>query len=80
MILLESGMYGIVGAVLGLALGVPLAWLTIEALQLGTPLALPAGQLLVIVAALGAITALAGLSPARRAARVSPVAAIGTPD
>ncbi|WFE30141.1 FtsX-like permease family protein [Solwaraspora sp. WMMD791] len=80
MILLESGMYGIVGAVLGLALGVPLAWLAIEALQLGTPLVLPAGQLLVIVAALGAITAMAGLAPARRAARVSPVAAIGVPD
>lgn len=80
MILLESGMYGIVGAVLGLALGVPLAWLAIEALQLGTPLALPAAHLLLIVVALAVITSVAGLSPARRAARVSPVAAISVAD
>jgi len=80
MILVESGLYGVVGAVLGLALGVPLAWLSIEALRLGMPPVLPAGQLLVIVAALAVITAMAGLAPARRAARVSPVAAIGDPD
>jgi len=80
MILVESGLYGVVGAVLGLALGVPLAWLSIEALRLGMPPVLPVGQLLVIVAALAVITAMAGLAPARRAARVSPVAAIGDPD
>ncbi|WP_326552043.1 FtsX-like permease family protein [Micromonospora sp. NBC_01813] len=80
MILIESGLYGVVGALLGLALGVPLAWLSIEVLRLGTPPVLPAGQLLLIVAALAVITAAAGLPPARRAARVSPIAAIGTPD
>jgi len=80
MILVESGLYGVVGAVLGLALGVPLAWLSFEALRLGMPPVLPAGQLLAIVAALAVITAMAGLAPARRAARVSPVAAIGDPD
>jgi putative ABC transport system permease protein len=73
----ESGLYGVIGAVLGLALGVPYAWLSVEALDLNAPLRLPLVQLLALVVALAAITALAGLLPARRAARVSPVAALG---
>jgi putative ABC transport system permease protein len=76
MIGMESGLYGLIGAVLGTALGVPLSWLALEALNLDIPVVFPVGRLLVVAAALTAITVLAGLLPARRAARVSPVAAL----
>jgi putative ABC transport system permease protein len=78
MLTAESGLYGIIGAVLGLTLGIPYAWLSITVLNLNAPLRLPLTQLLALFIALAAITALAGLLPARRAARVSPVAALGT--
>nr|WSY55151.1 FtsX-like permease family protein [Streptomyces sp. NBC_00886] len=78
MISIEAGLYGVLGGVLGLALGVPYAWLAVRVLNLGAPLLLPVGQLLAVFAGLVGITALAGLLPARRAARVSPVAALGT--
>jgi putative ABC transport system permease protein len=78
MIGVESGLYGVIGAVLGLTLGVPYAWLSIVVLNLGAPLELPVGRLTVLFVTLAGITALAGLLPARRAARVSPVAALGT--
>lgn len=76
----EAALYGVVGAVLGLALGVPYAWLAVAALPLNAPLLLPVGQLAVLFVVLAAMTALTGLLPARRAARVSPVAALGTPE
>ncbi|MEU3983516.1 FtsX-like permease family protein [Streptomyces sp. NPDC026672] len=78
MISIEAGLYGVVGGVLGLALGVPYAWLTVRVLNLGAPLLLPVGQLLAVFAGLVVTTALAGLLPARRAALISPVAALGT--
>ncbi|MFG3691624.1 hypothetical protein [Micromonospora sp. NPDC047740] len=40
----------------------------------------PVGQLALVVLALAVGTALAGLPPARRAAQVSPVAALGSAD
>ena len=80
MIGMESGLYGVIGAALGVVLGVPLAWLALEALNLGLPLAFPAGRLLLIVVALTMITVVSGLLPARRAARVSPVAALAAVD
>jgi putative ABC transport system permease protein len=80
MIGLESGLYGVIGAVIGLVLGVPYAWLTVIALNLQAPLALPAGRLALLAVVLAGITTLAGLLPARRAARISPIAALGTPD
>jgi putative ABC transport system permease protein len=73
---MEAGLYGLIGAVLGIALGVPMAWLTLESLRLDLPLTFPAGRLAAIVLAVAAITVLAGLLPARRAAKVSPVAAL----
>ncbi|GGN58901.1 ABC transporter permease [Actinoplanes lobatus] len=76
MVGLEAGLYGLIGAVLGVVLGVPMAWLTLESLRLDLPLTFPAGWLVTIVAAIAGITVLAGLLPARRAARVSPVAAL----
>jgi putative ABC transport system permease protein len=74
----ESGLYGLIGSVIGLLLGMPYAWLFLKALQLGAPLVAPAVQLVAVVATLVLLTAIAGLLPARRAAKVSPVAALGT--
>jgi putative ABC transport system permease protein len=76
MIGIEAGLYGLIGAVLGTVLGVPMAWLALESLRLDLPLTLPAGRVLAIALVTVAITVLAGLLPARRAARVSPVAAL----
>lgn len=78
MIGMEAGLYGAIGGVLGLVLGVPYAWLTIRVLNIDAPLLLPYGQLLVVFLGLVGVTALAGLLPARRAAQVSPVVAMGT--
>ena len=72
----EAGLYGVVGSVLGLALGIPYAALMLEVLDIGAPLVLPTGQLIGVFAVLAALTALAGLLPANRAAKVSPVAAL----
>jgi putative ABC transport system permease protein len=74
----ESALYGVVGATIGLALGIPYAWLSIKALGQTVPLRLPFGQLALVFLALVAFTALAGVLPARRAAKVSPVVALGT--
>ncbi|MFI6158450.1 FtsX-like permease family protein [Micromonospora haikouensis] len=76
----EAGLYGVLGAALGLLLAWPYSWLTVAALGQDAPVEFPAGQLAGVVLALAAATALAGLLPARRAARVSPVAALGAGD
>jgi putative ABC transport system permease protein len=72
----EAGLYGIVGALLGLTIGIPYAWLAIISLGIEWPLQVPVFSVGVVVLALAALTAGAGLLPARRAARVSPVAAL----
>jgi putative ABC transport system permease protein len=72
----EAGLYGIVGAVVGLAIGIPYAWLAVISLGIEWPLQVPVVAVAVVVLALAALTAGAGLVPARRAARVSPVAAL----
>lgn len=73
----ESGLYGLIGAAMGLVLGVPYAWLAVKALGVDAPLVLPVLPLAGLFAVLVVLTALAGVLPARRAARVSPVAALG---
>jgi putative ABC transport system permease protein len=78
MLTTESALYGVIGAVLGLVLGVPYAWLAVAALANEAPLTLPVWQLAGVFAVLVALTALAGVMPARKAARVSPVTALGT--
>jgi putative ABC transport system permease protein len=78
MLTAESGMYGVVGATIGLALGIPYAWLSVGALGVNAPLQLPVFQLAGVFLALVAFTALAGVLPARRASMVSPVAALST--
>ncbi|MBO3738995.1 FtsX-like permease family protein [Actinoplanes flavus] len=77
MLTTESALYGVIGAVLGLLLGVPYAWLAVSAIGLEAPLTLPGWQLAAVFGILVALTALAGVLPARRAARVSPVTALG---
>jgi putative ABC transport system permease protein len=78
MLTTESALYGLIGAVLGVVLGVPYAWLAVSAIGLDAPLTLPVWQLVAVFAVLVALTALAGVMPARKAARVSPVTALGT--
>jgi putative ABC transport system permease protein len=78
MLTTESALYGLIGAVLGVVLGVPYAWLAVSAIGLNAPLTLPVWQLAAVFAVLVALTALAGVMPARKAARVSPVTALGT--
>jgi putative ABC transport system permease protein len=78
MLTAESALYGVIGAVLGLVLGVPYAWLALQAIGANAPLAVPGWQLATAFLVLVALTALAGVLPARRAARVSPVTALGT--
>jgi putative ABC transport system permease protein len=72
----EAGLYGVIGAAIGLAIGIPYAWLAIISLGIEWPLQVPVVAVGVVVLVLAALTAAAGLLPARRAARVSPVAAL----
>ncbi|XVU21951.1 FtsX-like permease family protein [Actinoplanes sp. CA-054009] len=78
MLTTESALYGVIGAAIGLVLGVPYAMLAVKALGVNAPLTVPAGQLVIVFLVLVALTALAGVLPARKAAKVSPVAALGT--
>jgi len=78
MLTTESALYGVIGAGIGVVLGVPYAWLAVKALGVNAPLTLPFWQLAGVFVVLVLLTALAGVLPARRAAKVSPVAALGT--
>ena len=73
----EAGLYGVIGTVLGTLLGVPFAWLALTALKLDLPLTIPAGRLTLVAATLILVTVVTGLLPATRAARSSPIAALG---
>jgi len=77
MVTTEAGLYGLLGSAIGLALGVPYAWLAVLALGINAPLLAPAAELAAVVVAVAGLTAVAGLLPARRAAKASPVAALG---
>ncbi len=76
MIGIESGLYGVIGSVLGIALGVPFAWLALHALGGKVIFTVPVSWLLLLTTIMVAITMAAGLLPARKAAKVSPVAAL----
>lgn len=78
MLTTEAGLYGVIGATLGLLIGVPYAWLTVLSMGVEAPLELPVLQLLGVFVLLTALTAAAGLLPARKAAKVSPVTALGS--
>ncbi|MGW3613395.1 ABC transporter permease [Micromonospora sp. NPDC005163] len=77
MLTVESGLYGVIGATIGLLLGVPYAWLAVQTLGINAPLTVPVLPLVGLFVALIVLTALAGVLPARRASRVSPVVALG---
>ncbi|MFJ6167073.1 FtsX-like permease family protein [Micromonospora orduensis] len=77
MLTAEAGLYGVIGATIGLLLGVPYAWLAVQTLGINAPLTVPVLSLVGLFLVLVALTALAGVLPARRAARVSPVVALG---
>lgn len=75
-LILESGLFGLIGTVIGLVLGTVYAWLAIGALDAGVATTVPVLTLLGVAAALVVLTVLAGVLPSRRAATVSPVAAL----
>jgi putative ABC transport system permease protein len=72
----EAALHGVIGVLFGLIIGIPHAWLAVLSLGLGAPLSVPVPLLLATAAGLVALTMLAGLLPARRAARESPVTAM----
>ncbi|EWM16699.1 ABC transporter permease [Kutzneria sp. 744] len=77
MLVIESVLMGVMGALMGVVLGGAFAWVLIQAisspdLQLG--LAIPGGQLGVLLLAAILAAVVAALMPARRAARTSIVA------
>ncbi|MBF6556370.1 MAG: FtsX-like permease family protein [Acidimicrobiales bacterium] len=81
-VLLEAGLLGLVASLVGLGLGV-LGALGLEALLKGFGITLPSGPLIFqtrtviacLVVGIG-VTVIAAISPARRAVRIPPVAAI----
>ncbi|WP_163512356.1 ABC transporter permease [Fodinicola acaciae] len=77
-IVLESAVFGLVGAAIGLVLGTLYAGLLLGVLQIGIGLVVPVGELAGVVAVLVVLTLLAGWLPSRRAARISPVEALAT--
>ncbi|TDB76709.1 ABC transporter permease [Micromonospora sp. KC723] len=78
MLTTEAALYGVLGATLGVLLGLPYAAMSIKTFDSTVPVEIPFGQLAATVAVLTALTALAGLLPARRAARLSPMEALAT--
>ncbi|MFU8854455.1 FtsX-like permease family protein [Micromonospora sp. SL1-18] len=77
----EAVLVAALASVLGIALGVGFAAATVRALGRDAPtvLTVPANRLLVVLTVALAAGLLAGLLPARRAARLDVLAAIGTP-
>ncbi|GAA3431371.1 FtsX-like permease family protein [Kutzneria kofuensis] len=72
----EAALHGVIGVLFGLIIGIPHAWLAVLSLGLGAPLTVPVPTLLGAGAGLVVLTMTAGLLPARRAARESPVTAM----
>jgi putative ABC transport system permease protein len=80
MIRWEAVIIAVLGAVLGLAVGVFFGWTIVRALRSQgiTEFSLPAGQLVVFVVAAGLAGILAAVLPGRRAAKVDVLRAIAT--
>jgi putative ABC transport system permease protein len=80
MVTVECALYGVLGGILGLALGVPYSWLVVRVAETSAPFSVPAGELAVVFTALVLVTAAAGMVPALRASRTSPTVAVGQSD
>ncbi|MFF5795173.1 FtsX-like permease family protein [Streptomyces albogriseolus] len=80
MVTLECALYGVLGGILGLALGVPYSWLVVRVAETSAPFTVPAGQLAAVLAALVLVTAAAGTVPALRASRTPPTVAVAQGD
>ncbi|MFI8093848.1 FtsX-like permease family protein [Streptomyces sp. NPDC086080] len=76
MVTIECALYGVLGGILGLALALPYSWLVVRVVQTDAPFSVPAGQLAAVLAALVLVTAAAGMVPALRASRTSPMVAV----
>ncbi|MFC8368589.1 FtsX-like permease family protein [Streptomyces sp. NPDC057239] len=76
MVTVECALYGVLGGVLGLALGMPYSWLVVRVAQTSAPFSVPAGELAAVFVALVLVTAAAGMVPALRASRTSPTVAV----
>ncbi|MFI5569825.1 FtsX-like permease family protein [Streptomyces sp. NPDC051740] len=76
MVTVECALYGVLGGVLGLALGMPYSWLVVRVAETSAPFSVPAGELAAVFAALVLVTAAAGTVPALRASRTSPTVAV----
>lgn len=75
----ESVIIAVFGTVLGLAIGIAFGWIMVQALSSEglSQLAIPAGTLVVVVVLAALAGVLAALLPARRAARLNILSAIG---
>jgi len=71
MISIEALVLGLVGAIIGIALGTVYGWLAAASAFNDVSLQLPVGRILLFLALSGLAAVLAALLPARRAARVS---------
>ncbi|MFI2376422.1 FtsX-like permease family protein [Streptomyces sp. NPDC018964] len=80
MVTVECALYGVLGGVLGLALGVPYSWLVVRVAETSAPFSVPAGELAAVFTALVLVTAAAGTVPALRASRTSPTVAVARAD
>ncbi|MFD7686365.1 FtsX-like permease family protein [Streptomyces sp. NPDC059781] len=76
MVTVECALHGVLGGVLGLALGIPYSWLVVRIARTSAPFSVPAGELAVVFTALVLVTAAAGMVPALRASRTSPTVAV----
>src|SRR5690606_20416945 len=73
---LEALVLGVVGALVGVALGIVFGWAVVKTQASNVPLEVPVGQILLLIAGSGVAGVLAAVLPARRAARASVVGAI----
>jgi putative ABC transport system permease protein len=74
----ESVIVALLGACLGLVIGLFFSWAMVRAVADQVPLTLPVGQLAVSALAAAVAGVAAAIPPARRAARLDVLAAIST--
>ncbi len=79
---IEAVLLSVVATLIGTSLGVAFAWVGVQSLVEpvidGASVAYPVGQLALVVLVAGVAGLLAGVLPARRAARITPAAGLAT--